>query len=59
MINRLTHHALADSDVMTSSQVKAATDLLKLAIPAQKAVELSGDGGGPLTVQIVKFSDTE
>lgn len=33
--------------------------LLNKVLPDLKAVEHSGEGGGPLTVQIVRFADTD
>jgi len=45
LINRLMKHALADEDVMTVSQVRAAEMLLKKTLPDLKQVEHTGDTG--------------
>lgn len=57
IINRLTLHALADKPIMDASQVNAARALLNKVLPDLKAVEVTGQDGGPLTVQIVRFSE--
>lgn len=33
--------------------------LLNKVLPDLKAVEHTGDGGGPLTVQVIRFADTD
>ena len=56
LINRLTNHALGNLEKpMEASQVRAAEILLKKTIPDLSNVEMTGEGGGPLTVQVVKF----
>ena len=57
LINRLTVHALSRTPVMDATQVRAAEILLKKILPDQKQVEHSGEEGGPITVEIVRFSD--
>jgi hypothetical protein len=53
LINRLENHVLNNVE-MTNSQVRAASYLITQAIgnPPQ---EVTGAGGGPLTVELVKF----
>ena len=57
LIARLTRHALSDKPIMDPTQVRAAEILLKKILPDQKQIEHTGEGGGTLTVQIVKFGD--
>lgn len=59
LINRLTEHIMAPEPIMDASQVNAAKALLNKVLPDLKAVEHTGEDGGPLTVQIVRFADTE
>lgn len=47
LINRLTNHALGKAK-MTTTQVQAAKILLGKAVPDLKALEVTGQGGGPL-----------
>ena len=42
-------HSLADSDIMTTSQVNAAKILLNKVIPDMKAIEHSGEVDGNIT----------
>lgn len=49
MLNRLISHANGEVE-MTSSQVQAAKIVLGKYIPDLKAVELTGQGGGPVQV---------
>lgn len=56
LINRLTEHALSSTPIMDASQVTAAVKLIGKVLPDVKAVEVSGEGGGPLTVEIHRFS---
>lgn len=42
---------------MTAQQVNAANILLRKTIPDLSSIEVGGDGGGPLVVQILKYSD--
>ena len=53
LINRLTDHALSDTPIMDASQVQAARALIAKTIPDLKAMELTGEGGGPIQVQSV------
>lgn len=55
LINRLTKHALGEVE-MKNSQVRAAEVLLRKTIPDLSSVEATGEGGGPLVVEIVKFA---
>ena len=45
------------SSSMESAQVNAALGLLKKSLPDLKAVELTGDDGGPLQVSLINFAD--
>ena len=38
-------------------RLSAARQLANKIAPDQKAVEIGGEGGGPVTVQVVRFSD--
>ena len=59
LIKRLTSHALGQLEKpMETSQVRAAEILLKKTIPDLSNVEMTGEGGGPLTVQVVKFDNS-
>lgn len=55
LINRLTKHALSEKPIMDASQVSAATKLLNKVVPDLKAVEHSGEDGGPLTVVLKQY----
>lgn len=57
IINRLTEHAMADKPIMDASQVNAAKTLLNKVLPDLKAIEHTGEDGGPLQVAIVRFAD--
>ena len=54
LINRLTDHALNGLE-LSATQIKAIEILLRKSIPDLSSVEMSGEGGGPLTVEIVRF----
>jgi hypothetical protein len=57
LIKRLTSHALGELEKpMDPSQVRAAEILLKKTIPDLSNVEMTGEGGGPLSVNIVKYN---
>lgn len=58
LINRLMNHIEADDPIMDASQVNAAKVLLNKVLPDLKAVEHTGEGGGPLSVAIVRYADT-
>jgi len=49
LVKRLMLHSLADSDIMTTSQVNAAKILLNKVIPDMKAIEHSGEVDGNIT----------
>lgn len=49
LINRLISHANGEIE-MTQSQVNAARIVIGKAIPDLKAVELTGEGGGPVRI---------
>ena len=53
LINRLTDHALSDSPIMDASQVNAARALIAKVIPDLKAVEVTGEDGGPVKVEAI------
>jgi hypothetical protein len=61
LINRLENHVLPDEDGntvdLTTTQVNAALGLLRKAVPDLKAMELTGDDGGPLQINLVSFLD--
>lgn len=53
ILTRMNKHTLnEDGDVMTPSQVKAAEILLRKMLPDLKAVEMTGEGGGPIQAQV-------
>ena len=54
LINRLTDHALKGVDI-SPTQIKAIEILLKKSLPDLSSVEISGEGGGALVVEIVRF----
>lgn len=49
LINRLTDHAL-DGLELSPTQIKAIEILLRKSLPDLSAVELTGEGGGPLRI---------
>lgn len=53
ILNKLHGHIESDEGTMTASQVKAAEVLLRKTIPDLKAIELSGNNGGPLDLKII------
>ena len=55
LINRLTDHALGQVD-LEPTQVRAIEILLKKTLPDLSAVEMAGEGGGPLQV-ILRMPD--
>lgn len=58
ILNRLIGHAEGTVE-MSSTQVTAALGLLDRVMPKLQSTSLEGPDGGPLTVQIVRFSDTQ
>lgn len=55
LLNRLTKCAKGEVD-MSTVQVKAATVVINKEIPDLARLEHTGSGGGPLTVEIVRFA---
>lgn len=55
LLNRLTSHANGEIE-MSPTQVAAAKVVIAKSIPDLRSIEVSGDGGGPLIVQVVQFS---
>jgi len=62
LVNRLQAFVFGENDptskkpvIMTRDQLNAATTLLSKTLPSLSNVEMSGEGGGPLVVEIVKF----
>lgn len=51
LLNRLTKHANGEVD-MSQSQVQAAKIVIGKIVPDLKAVELTGQGGGPVVVKV-------
>ena len=51
LINRLNSHALGEIE-LSQSQINAAKIVIGKVIPDLKAIELSGEGGGPLILQL-------
>lgn len=56
LINRLHKHTMAAKPIMDASQVNAAKTLLNKVLPDLKAIEVAGEGGGPLVVEIKRFA---
>jgi hypothetical protein len=56
LVRRLTEHVNGKVE-LSSTQVQAATVLLKKSLPDLSNVEVTGNGGGPVQVNIVRFSD--
>jgi len=50
LINRLQDNGLADVEFLTPGQVNSINSILDRVIPRLKSVELTGAGGGDLTV---------
>lgn len=59
IINRLNTHILADKPIMDASQVSAAKVLLNKIIPDLKAVEHTGENGGPIQVLVTRFTGND
>ena len=62
IINRLNKFALADPDAancprMTRTQAMIALALLRKVLPDVATVEVTGAGGAPISVQVLRFSD--
>lgn len=58
LINRLQDNGLADEEFLTAGQINSINSLLDRVLPKLKAVEHSGQDGGPLQVVIQRFADT-
>ena len=58
LLNRLTKCAKGEVE-MTSVQVKAATVVINKEIPDLARLEHTGDGGGPVVVEIVRFGSNQ
>lgn len=57
LINRLSDNALGKLEQeMSPSQVKSAEILLRKTAPDLSTVEMNGADGGPLAIQIVRFT---
>lgn len=56
LLNRLISHANGEVD-MTSSQVNAAKIVIGKSIPDLKAVELTGEGGGAVVIQLANLDE--
>lgn len=52
LINRLHEHVMAEKPIMDASQVNAAKTLLNKVLPDLKAMELTGEGGGALEINV-------
>lgn len=56
LLNQLAKHAKGEI-AMTQSQVNAAKVVIGKSIPDLKAIEVTGDDGGPLNIQIIRYAD--
>jgi ribosomal protein L16/L10AE len=57
LLNRLTAHANGEIE-LTATQINAAKIVIGKYIPDLKAMEITGEGGGPLKIEIIKFADS-
>lgn len=57
IINRLQKHVDGEAE-MTPTQIQASKILLDKSLPNLQATEITGEDGGALTVQVVKFADS-
>lgn len=57
LINVLQKHALEGMKDFDPTRMKAIEILLKKSLPDLSSVEITGEGGGPLVVQVVRFAD--
>ena len=55
LLNVLQNHALTGQGDFPSSRIKAIEILLKKSVSDLTSMELMGEGGGPLTVEILRF----
>ena len=56
LVLRLQQHVLRDKP-MEMSQIRAAEILLRKTVPDLTSTELSNADGGPVQIQVVRFSD--
>ena len=56
ILNALIEHAVGERE-MSSTQVTAGLGLLKKIMPDLASVEVGGQGGGALVVQLVRFGN--
>lgn len=54
LIDRLHKHAMGKVE-MTATQVAAANALLDRSVAKLSQIQMTGEGGGPLKVEVVKF----
>ena len=64
IVKRLTDHIESEKPLMDASQVSAAKALLHKCLPDLRAIELTGENGGPVQVQkvervVIDASDTD
>lgn len=57
LINVLQAHALTGQGEFSASRMKAIEILLRKSVPDLSSVEMTGEDGGPLTVQVVRFGN--
>lgn len=64
LVKRLQDFALGNPDPtsgkpveLDKTRVMAITALLRKTLPDLSSVEMKGDGGGPLVIEIVRFAD--
>lgn len=58
LLIKLQNHALKGTK-MSATQIRAAEILLRKTVPDLSHVELANEGGGPVQIQVVRFSDTD
>lgn len=56
ILNALIEHSEGKRD-MSATQVTAGLGLLKKVLPDLAAITMTGEGGGPLQVAVVRFTD--
>lgn len=57
LLKRLYAHGNGEIE-MTPTQIQAAKIYIGKYIPDLKAMEITGQGGGPLKIEIIKFADS-
>jgi hypothetical protein len=55
LIKVLSDHALGVIEELSPTRIKAIEILLRKSVADLSAVEMTGEGGGPLSVEIVRF----